>query len=202
MSTALLKNTKIGTLNEEQAHLIDSITDESNRLLKITGELLNMTQLESGNMELTMTSNEPTKIIKAAMEATQIQAEQKNITIRTDFSENLPDVQADFEKTVWVFTNILSNEIRYSYENATILIALKTAENKVAFSIRDYGQGILEQYQTKIFNRYFLVPSTKKEGTGLGLAISKEFIETQEGTITVESEFGSGSTFTVSLKRV
>ena len=202
MSTALLKNTKIGTLNEEQAHLIDSITDDSNRLLKITGELLNMTQLESGNMELTMTSNEPTKIIKAAMEATQIQAEQKNITIQTDFSENLPDVQADFEKTVWVFTNILSNAIRYSYENATILIALKTAENKVAFSIRDYGQGILEQYQTKIFNRYFRVPGTKKEGTGLGLAISKEFIETQEGTITVESEFGSGSTFTVSLKRV
>ena len=202
MSTALLKNAKIGTLNEEQAHLIDSITDDSNRLLKITGELLNMTQLESGNMQLTMSSNDPVKIIKVAMEATQIQAEQKNITVVTNFSENLPDVQADFEKTVWVFTNILSNAIRYSYENSTILIELKKTHKEVSFSIQDYGQGILEQYQTKIFNRYFRVPGTKKEGTGLGLAISKEFIETQEGTITVESEFGSGSKFVVSLKKV
>lgn len=202
MSTALLKNKKVGILNEEQAHLIDSITDDSNRLLKITGELLNMTQLESGNMELTISSNEPISIIKAAVEATQIQAEQKNIKIASDYSENLPLVQADFEKTVWVFTNILSNAIRYSYENSTILISLKADDKNVLFSITDYGQGILEQYQAKIFNRYFRVPGTKKEGTGLGLAISKEFIQTQEGAITVESEFGSGSTFTVSLKKI
>lgn len=202
MSTELLKNAKIGTLNEEQAHLIDSITDDSNRLLKITAELLNMTQLESGNMQITMTSNDPVKIIKAAMEAIHIQAEQKNIKIETEFSINLPEVQADFEKTVWVFTNILSNAIRYSYENSIISISLKPTENEVLFSIQDFGQGILEQYQTKIFNRYFRVPGTKKEGTGLGLAISKEFIETQEGTITVESEFGSGSKFVVSLKKV
>lgn len=202
MSTALLKNKKVGILNEEQAHLIDSITDDSNRLLKITGELLNMTQLESGNMELTISSNEPISIIKAAVEATQIQAEQKNIKIASDYSENLPLVQADFEKTVWVFTNILTNAIRYSYENSTILISLKADDKNVLISITDYGQGILEQYQAKIFNRYFRVPGTKKEGTGLGLAISKEFIQTQEGAITVESEFGSGSTFTVSLKKI
>lgn len=202
MSTALLKNAKIGTLNEEQAHLIDSITDDSNRLLKITAELLNITQLESGNMQLNIYENDPVAIIKAAIDATHIQAEQKNIIITSDFAQNLPSVQADFEKTVWVFTNILSNAIRYSYENSTILISLKATEKEVLFLIQDYGQGILQEYQTKIFKRYFRVPGTKKEGTGLGLAISKELIEAQEGSITVNSELGSGSRFIVSLKHI
>ncbi len=65
--------------------------------------------------------------------------------------------------------------------------------------VRDTGQGIAPQYKEKVFDRYFRVPGTKKEGTGLGLAISKEFIEAQGGHIKVESEFGTGSTFSISL---
>ena len=67
-------------------------------------------------------------------------------------------------------------------------------------SVRDTGQGIAPQYKEKIFNRYFSVPGTKKEGTGLGLAISKEFIEAQNGHIHVESEIGTGSNFSFTLK--
>lgn len=201
MSTALLKNEKIGNLNEEQVHLIDSIKDDSDRLLKITGELLNMTQLESGSIQLKMSSINPIQLIHSALDATKIQAEQKRISISTDFEENLPTVRADFEKMVWVLTNILSNAIRYSYDNSNIVVAIKKSGDHVLFSVQDSGQGIPQQYQNKIFNRYFRVPGSKKEGTGLGLAISKEFIESQGGSIAVESELAAGSRFTIALKK-
>ncbi|HOY12377.1 MAG TPA: HAMP domain-containing sensor histidine kinase, partial [Saprospiraceae bacterium] len=71
----------------------------------------------------------------------------------------------------------------------------------IQISVKDFGQGIAPQYKDKIFDRYFRVPGTKKEGTGLGLAISKEFMEAQGGQISLESEFGAGSTFILSLNK-
>ena len=91
--------------------------------------------------------------------------------------------------------------IRYSYDNSNIVVAIKKSGDHVLFSVQDSGQGIPQQYQNKIFNRYFRVPGSKKEGTGLGLAISKEFIESQGGSIAVESELATGSTFTIALKK-
>ena len=201
MSTALLKNEKIGNLNEEQDHLIDSINEDSNRLLKITGELLNMTQLESGSIQLIIASVDPLKMVYSAIDATKNQAEQKNIVVSTNFPTEHLLVRADFEKMVWVITNVMSNAIRYSYDNSSILVEIKADDNEVLISIQDFGQGIPEQYLAKIFNRYFRVPGSKKEGTGLGLAISKEFIESQGGTIAVESELAAGSTFRIALKK-
>ena len=72
----------------------------------------------------------------------------------------------------------------------------------IQFSVKDTGQGIAPEYKDKIFERYFRAPGSGTEGTGLGLAISKEFIEAQGGKITVESDFGAGSTFTVLLNKV
>jgi signal transduction histidine kinase len=109
---------------------------------------------------------------------------------------------ADEEKTAWVLTNLLSNAIRYSYDNTLIHLEIKQLRDKIEFSVTDSGQGIAPQYKEKIFDRYFRVPGTQKEGTGLGLSISKEFIEAQGGTIRVESDFGAGSVFTVTLNAV
>lgn len=199
MSLQLLENEEIGHLNAEQRNLLDSIKDDASRLLKITGELLNMTQVESGNIQLSILPADPKEILMYAIQATQTQADQKNIKFEISCPESICKVQADIEKTVWVLTNLISNAIRYSYENSTIYLTLKEVNGMVAYSVRDTGQGIAPQYLDKVFDRYFRVPGTKKEGTGLGLAISKEFIEAQNGKIKVESEFGAGSTFTVSL---
>ena len=111
----------------------------------------------------------------------------------------MPKVFADADKTSWVLTNLLSNAIRYSYDNSMIDIDVKTENDKITFTVTDTGQGISPQYVDKIFDRYFRIPGTKKEGTGLGLSISKEFIEAQGGTINVKSEFGAGSKFSFVL---
>ncbi|MFA6702710.1 MAG: ATP-binding protein, partial [Dysgonamonadaceae bacterium] len=91
--------------------------------------------------------------------------------------------------------------IRYSYEGATVYLTITTNDKNVLFSVRDTGQGILAEYQEKVFERYFKVPGSNKSGTGLGLAISKEFIEVQGGEIALKSEYAVGSEFTFSLKK-
>lgn len=199
LSLQLLENEQIGKLNEEQQNLLNSIKDDASRLLKITSELLNMTQVESGNIQLSIIPSNPKEILFYAINATQNQADQKQIKFEVDCPESISKVQADNEKTAWVLTNLISNAIRYSYDNSTIYLTIKEHDKKVSISVRDTGQGIAPQYKDKVFDRYFRVPGTKKEGTGLGLAISKEFIEAQGGKIIVDSEFGTGSEFLVTL---
>lgn len=201
MGLQLLENKQIGVLNDDQSNLVQSIRDDTGRLLKITGELLNMTQVESGTIQLNVAPTNVSELVEYAIRATKSMAEQKHLELRLQMENNLPDVLADNEKTAWVLTNLLSNAVRYSYENSAIFIIVESTQDKVRFAVKDAGQGIEEQYMDKIFERYFRIPGTKKEGTGLGLSISKEFIEAQGGTITVQSEYGSGSVFSFTLNR-
>jgi NtrC-family two-component system sensor histidine kinase KinB len=199
MSLQLLENEQIGSVNEEQQSLVDSIKEDVNRLLKITGELLNMTQVESGTIQLSAIPSDPAEILDYAVNANRVAAEQKQIKLDISTSANLPKVLADNEKTAWVLTNLISNAIRYSYDNSVVHLSIGQENGKIRFSVADTGQGIAPQYIDKIFDRYFRIPGTKKEGTGLGLSISKEFIEAQGGSIAVKSDFGSGSTFAITL---
>lgn len=199
MSLQLLENKQTGPVNEEQQSLINSIKDDTGRLLKITGELLNMTQVESGVIQMTLTPSNAKDIVEDAVHANHAAAAQKNILLEIKLPPNLPQVLADSEKTTWVLTNLISNAIRYSYENATVVIAVKNQNEQLLFSVSDSGQGIAPEYKDKIFNRYFRIPGSKKEGTGLGLSISKEFIEAQGGLLSMQSELGAGSTFSFLL---
>lgn len=201
MSLDLLENEKIGVVNPEQKQLILRVKEDSQRLLKITGELLNMTQVESGKIQLSLQPSAPLEIIHYAAEAVKAQAAQKNITIEINSPENIPNVNADREKTAWVLTNLLSNSIRYPYENSKVLLTVKEVSDKIQISVQDFGKGIDPKYIHKIFDRYFQIPENSKTGTGLGLAISKEFIEAQGGHISVDSMFGVGSIFTLALNK-
>lgn len=200
MSLQLLENDSIGNLNEEQKQLVSSIKDDAKRLLRTTGELLNITQVETGKTQLKIENCDPKTIIADAVEATKILTEQKNISLHLNLPEFLPEIAGDQEKTTWVVSNLISNAIRYSYENSTVVITAEAKGSFLEISVKDNGIGISPQYKNKIFDKYFRVPGAEKEGTGLGLAISKEFIEAQGGTISVESNLGFGSEFTIKLK--
>ncbi|MBK9636850.1 MAG: HAMP domain-containing protein [Bacteroidetes bacterium] len=201
-SLQLLENKGTGILNEEQKQLTESIKEDSNRLLKITSELLNLSQVETGNIQLNIQPSDPSQILQYALEAVRIPAEQKSITLNVSADENLPPIKADSEKAAWVLINLLTNAIRYSPEKSQVIIKIKNETDNVLFSVKDFGQGIESKYKDKIFMRYFQVPGSSRSGTGLGLAISKEFIEAQGGQISVESELGEGSTFTLMLNKV
>ena len=202
MSLQLLEKQETGMINDDQKQLIESIKDDSQRLLKITGELLDLSQLETGNIQLNMEKSNPNEIVNYAIEAVKMQAEQKNITVDIETFNTNVQVKADTEKTAWVLINFLTNAIRYAPEKSEIKIRLEEKNNQLIFKVIDKGQGIDTRYQTKVFDKYFQIPGSHKNGTGLGLAISKEFIEAQNGTIGVKSELGLGSTFYFSLNVV
>jgi NtrC-family two-component system sensor histidine kinase KinB len=198
-SLQLLENKDTGQINEDQKQLINGIKDDSNRLLKITGELLNLSQVETGNIQLNIQPSDPKQILRYALEAVKMGADQKNISLQVVTDERLPAIKADTEKTAWVLINLLTNAVRYSHENGKVIIEVKNTDNKIVFSVKDFGKGIDAKYKDKIFTRYFQVPGSSKSGTGLGLSISKEFIEGQGGEINVESKIGEGSKFSFSL---
>lgn len=201
MSLQLLENKQIGSLNGEQLSLVQSIQEDAGRLLKITGELLNMTQVETGSIQMSALPVSPGEIADYAVSTNKVAAESKQIKLQTSMPADISLVLADKEKTAWVLTNLVSNAIRYSYDNSTVLINVAAEADKIKFSVTDSGQGIAPEYIDKIFDRYFRIPGTRKEGTGLGLSISKEFIEAQGGSIFVKSEYGAGSTFSFTLPK-
>jgi len=202
MSLKLLEDNRVGTINKEQKQLLQNIDDDAQRLLLITGELLDAAQVETGKINLNFGSTHPKNIVNYAVQAVKSLADQKQVAVNITCPETLPNVMADLDKSTWVLINLLSNAVKYSPEKSTIdLVVKKQGANAIGFSVKDYGQGIDARYLSRIFERYFKVPGADpdKTGTGLGLAIAKDFIEAQGGAIGVESETGDGSRFYFSL---
>ena len=199
MSLQLLGDNRLGQLNDEQKQLVGSIKDSSDRLLSITGELLNMTQIETGKLKLIPKITKPIELIDYAVKATQVLAERFCCFVEIDYPEKTSKLFVDNEKIAWVITNLLSNAIHHSPEKSRIIIGAVQHQKAVEIYVQDYGRGIDPHYHKSIFERYFRVPGTKVQGSGLGLAISKEFVEAHGGSISVESEIGKGSRFSILL---
>lgn len=217
MSLKLLEDTRIGELNDEQKQLVGNVRADINRLLNLTGELLNMAQVESGQIQLTIQAVAPADIVKYATNALRVQAENKRITLKLDVGAGLPPVSADPDKASWVLVNFLSNAIRHSREDTAIDVSVKQVENTVEFRVRDYGPGIRPEHRDRVFDRYFkahtvgdyqlngkagegplgevLTGEPSSSGTGLGLAISSEFIQSMKGQIGLDKAVMDGAAF-------
>ena len=200
MSLKLLQDLRLGNLNEEQNKLVNSVKDETFRLSKITGELLDISQVETGNIRLTIETANPVEVVTFTTDVFKNQLTEKNLKLETDISSNLPNIKADIEKTVWVMSNLVANAIRYTPVNGKIKVAVHQSLQEIQFSVEDNGPGIDSRNFERIFKRFVQIDNSKKrEGVGLGLAISKEFIEEQGGKIWLESELGVGSKFVFTL---
>ncbi|HEY6435263.1 MAG TPA: ATP-binding protein, partial [Ignavibacteriaceae bacterium] len=202
LSLKLLENKKLGELNKDQSEVINSLRQQSNRLSRVINELLDYSQIETGNIKLNFTWVKPEDVIELGVTALVMQAAEKNIHFETEIEENLPEVRADLEKVVFVFVNILNNAIRYSKQNDEIKFIANKGDGEVFFSIIDHGPGISKEDQEKLFQRFTQVGKKSGQGWGLGLAISKEFIQAQNGRIWIKSESGKGSTFIFTLPTV
>lgn len=194
-SLKLLEDARTGELNTEQKELIRNIKQDHQRILKILSELLNMSQVETGQIQLNKQEVQPSAIVETAINTVASAAKDKHIEILTKLEPSLPEIEVDAEKTTWVLNNFLTNAIKYSPSDNKIEVAVHVNEDSLIFSVKDNGPGISKEYHSRVFERYFQVPGAKSKGTGLGLAISKEFIEAQGGKIWVESEIGAGAAF-------
>jgi NtrC-family two-component system sensor histidine kinase KinB len=201
MSAKLLDDHRVGPLNKEQGELVQHIAGDAERLLKITYELLDLSQVETGNIQLNFVATKPEQILEYAIKAVKFEADRKGILISQTIPNKALEIYADVEKTAWVMVNFLSNALRYSHVQSKILVDVTVRDGMVEFAVKDFGKGIDPQYQERLFDRYFQVPTDgqNKSGSGLGLAIAKEFIIAQGGDIKVESEVGVGSRFSFTL---
>ncbi|WP_026260727.1 sensor histidine kinase [Spirosoma luteum] len=198
-SVKLLEDNRVGSLNDEQQALLNNIRADADRLLNLTGELLNMAQVESGQIQLKLQPVIPADIVRYAVNALGVPTEQKNLRIVLTMPVDLPVVTADPDKASWVLINFLSNAVRHSPEESTIDVEVaKTPDtNYVEFRVRDHGAGIRPEHQGRVFDRYFKATGQNGAagGTGLGLAISSEFIRSMQGEIGLDTRVTDGAAF-------
>lgn len=207
MGAGLLLEQDIGELNKDQLEIIEAIKEDEERLTALVSDLLDLSRMESGKIEMDIGKYDIKEIIKHGVDPFKPQAEKIGAKIKVNFEDHLPKVKADFNKISWVVTNIVGNAIRYIPEDGTgvIKVEVKMSANNFLVSISDNGKGIPEDYQERVFEKFVQIKSdsvAKSGSSGLGLAISKEIIEAHGGRIWVRSEVGEGSTFYFTLKRV
>lgn len=198
-SLKLLQDERIGKLSPEQMELIENLKQDNQRILKIISELLNMSQVEAGKVQLYVETVNPYLIINSALENAAAAIKEKNITVIRQIGNDLPLIMADAEKTTWVLNNLLSNAIKYSKQGDAIELAATSGQDSIQISVTDHGPGIAPEHIPRIFERYYRIPGSQATGTGLGLAISHDFISAQHGRLWVASTVGKGSVFSFSL---
>ena len=200
MSIDLLLEGAIKKLNEKEQQLLLAAHEDLQRLKSFVSNLLDLSKIEAGKMEMELSSVPIHLLFEKAMAVFKNQLEEKAVNLSFDLPEELPNVKADDNKITWVLTNLVSNALRYTPRGGHIKLSAEPFGPYVQISVRDDGAGIPYEYQSKVFDKFVQVKSDKAVGgSGLGLAICKEIVRTHGGTIWVDSAPGAGSTFTFTL---
>jgi signal transduction histidine kinase len=202
MAIHLLLEEKVGMLTEKQVDLLLAAREDSDRLHDILANLLDISRIVSGKVQMELRTISPQTLVMDAIEPYRRSAQDQGVAINVELRGDLPDVRVDTTRVTHVFGNLLSNALKYTPPGGTISIAARAEDEWVRFSISDTGVGIPSQHLPRIFEPFFRVPGHGQEaGAGLGLAIAKEIVEAHGGKIAVESLEGKGTTFIFRLKR-
>ncbi|WP_407282313.1 PAS domain S-box protein [Methanolobus sp. WCC1] len=192
-------NDKIfGDLNEKQSHYVSNILNSGTHLLKLINDILDVSKIESGNMEF---YPEPMNMPEVLEEITVLMEpliKEKHIDFKTNIELGNTEVNADKTKIKQILYNLLSNAIKFTPEYGKVWVDSKVVNNKIQTSISDNGIGIAPEQQSAIFDPFKQVSSSNNRthgGTGLGLAIVKYYVEMHSGEISVKSDVGKGSKF-------
>ena len=198
----MLEKQVFGELNEKQLEYINDIHSSGTHLLSLINDILDLSKVEAGRMDLQInTFNLPDAIMTAASLFKE-KAATHAIELDVKISDELGEVEADERMVKQVLLNLLSNAIKFTPDGGLISVFAAPKSDSVEISITDTGPGISETDKAVIFEEFqrgSSEESKSKEGTGLGLALSKKFVELHGGSIDVNSKLGQGSTFTFSL---
>ena len=190
-----------GDLNEKQDEYLKDIRASGTHLLSLINDILDLSKIEAGRMELELTNFDLPTAIDNAQTLVRERAGRRGIALQTTLDEGLGEVRADERKIKQVLLNLLSNAIKFTPEGGRIEIRAAPADGFVEVSVSDTGVGIASEDQEAVFEEFRQVGASaaKQEGTGLGLALCRKFVELHGGRIWVKSQVGIGSTFTFTL---
>ena len=197
----VLTDRMFGELNEKQAEYLKDISASGTHLLSLINDILDLSKVEAGRMELELTDFHLPTAIENALMLVRERAGRRAIALQTHIDNRVGQIQADERKVQQVVLNLLSNAIKFTPDGGRIDVGAVPTDGFVAVSVSDNGIGIAPEDQEKVFEEFRRVGSVaaKVEGTGLGLALCRKFVELHGGKIWVKSELGVGSTFTFSI---
>ncbi|MCC6985933.1 MAG: hypothetical protein IT309_05875, partial [Anaerolineales bacterium] len=195
---ALTETLQSGALLDLEAgpRFLERIHTEVDALTQMTQELLDLSRIESGQVQLNYESLSPRKLIHSAAERMKAQIERARLKLDVECEDSLPNIMADRNRLEQVLVNLIHNAVKFNKPGGSIRLGVETTPGGVRCAVRDTGSGIPAESLTRIFERFYRVDSSRTgSGTGLGLSISKHIIEAHGGKIWAESDEGRGSSF-------
>jgi two-component system, NtrC family, sensor kinase len=197
----VLSERMFGELNEKQEEYLKDIHASGQHLLSLINDILDLSKIEAGRMELELTDFDLPTALDSALTLVRERAGRRSITLQTSVDDRLGEVHADERKIRQVVLNLLSNAIKFTPEGGRIEVAAAPKDGLVEVSVSDTGVGIAPEDQEAVFEEFRQVGTAarKVEGTGLGLTLCRKFVELHGGRIWVKSELGAGSTFTFTI---
>jgi len=198
----LLAGGRVGVLPEKAARMIDIAVSNSDRLIRLINDMLDIERMESGQVTLTRRIGSVEEIVDSAIEGLRPLAERSGIRLETKIAP--ANVWADSDRLVQTLTNLIGNAIRFAPPQTVVTVSASIDGDHVMFRVADQGRGIPADKLASIFDRFQQVDASdarEKGGSGLGLTISRSIVRQHGGDITVESEVGKGSTFSFAIAR-
>jgi len=198
----VLSERMFGEVNEKQADYLKDIHESGKHLLSLINDILDLSKIEAGRMDLEVSSFHLPTALSNAMTLVRERAQRHGIALDLQVDKRLADFNADERKFKQILLNLLSNAVKFTPDGGRVDVSAKLNGTAAEFAVRDTGIGIAPEDQKKVFAEFVQVGrdyTRKAEGTGLGLALTKRFVELHGGEIRVDSAPGKGSTFTVLL---
>ena len=188
-------------LSARQKEALGTLSKSSQELLEFVSSILNLGRIESKELKLHISSRDPNSVVSEVAEKLEYLARSKHISVKTEL-EPVFSLKMDVDLMRQVFSNLIENAIKYSPENSSILITSEERDGRIVIQVSDQGQGIPEDELPYVFEKFYRSKNAKSseiKGSGLGLYLAKYFVELHRGSISVDSQTGEGSTFTVEL---
>ncbi len=194
----VLAEKMFGDVNAKQAEYLQDILESGRHLLSLINDILDLSKIEAGHMELEPADFDLSGTIDNALTLVRERATRRGITLGSTIDDRLRIICGDERKVKQVLLNLLSNALKFTPEGGRIDVSAALRDSLAEVSVADTGIGIASGDQEAVFEEFRQVGAAerKAEGTGLGLALSRKFVELHGGRIWVRSELGHGSTFT------
>jgi signal transduction histidine kinase len=199
-----LKEEYFGTLNDKQREYVQDIAGSGQHLLSLINDILDLSKIEAGKMELDMSVFSVLAAIDNAMVLIRERALRQSVTVSADVAADVDVITGDERKFKQVLINLLTNAVKFTYPNGWVKVSAVVTTTDLVVSVADNGLGIAKEDQEIVFQEFRQLSkagSAKHEGTGLGLSLTKRIVELHGGRIWLESEVGKGATFTFCIPR-